>query len=240
MKHSWLATTSFAHRGLHGPVSGHVENSVSAFDAALQKGYGFELDVLLSKDEKAIVFHDQNLLRLTGIDAELCQLSAKEITKIKLSGSNDNIPTLGDTLTSVGHKASILVEIKGAQNKYKEIALAVLKGLKNHNGEIAVMSFYPEIISHFKSSDENVVRGLVATSINDGKMPNEFFDLKYQINVIQKLNVDFIAYDIRALPNQVTEYCRENDIPVLTWTVRSDGDRERASKYTDNIIFEMS
>lgn len=234
----WLSNIPFAHRGLHGPQTGSVENSISAFSDAIQKGYGFELDVLLSEDGKAIVIHDTNLMRLTGKDIEVINQTADNLCNIKLLNSHDYIPSLAKVLELTNEKAPILIEIKGDQDCYTETAHAVWRDIEFYKGEIAVMSFYPEVLKWFKDYHPHVLRGLVATPLDDGSLPKAYFDKQEQIEFVTSLDVDFLAYDIRALPNMVTEYCRSRDISVLTWTVRSDEDRKRAIKNTDNIIFE--
>lgn len=235
---SWLTEQSYAHRGLHGPRTGYIENSLSAFNAAIEHSFGFELDVLMCQDKRAIVIHDNALKRLTGIDQNVGDLTAQELEHLKLVGSNDTVPTLEKILNEVAGKVPILIEIKGDQHRYQEIAEAVWQDIKAYNGAVAIMSFYPQIITHFQDNYPHVVRGLVATSLNDGGLPSHYFDESYQIQLIEDLAVNFIAYDIRALPNKVTEYCQSKDIYVLTWTVRSDEQRTNAHKNTDAIIFE--
>jgi len=237
MQNDWLKDKAFAHRGLHSPQKNIVENSMSAFDNAAQYGYGLELDVLLSKDNKAIVIHDETLDRLTHETGKIIEHSSSELSKINLRNSKDNIPTLKEVLDQINGSVPILVEIKGDQEKFSEIAEAVFRDMKNYKGNIAVMSFYPEIISRFKTLSPNTLCGLVATSINDASLPTEYFDVNKQISLLN--TVDFMAYDIRALPNNATETYRKLGKPVLTWTVRSDQNRSKAKQYTDNIIFEL-
>lgn len=239
MAHDWLKTYAFAHRGLHGPRTGCVENSLSAFKAATDQDFGFELDVLLSSDDVAVVIHDATLERLTDRDGDTINYTAEELSRIRLSGTNETIPMLRHVLAQTKGTKPILIEVKGDQGKFPEIANAVWRDIKDYTGDVAVMSFYPEIIEYFKNLHPDITRGLVATPRDDSGLPSNYFDPTQQINFINTLEVNFIAYDIRALPNKVTEYCRACDIPVLTWTVRSDDDQDKARKNTDNIIFEQ-
>ncbi len=238
MLDNYLTETPFAHRGLHGPLTGHIENSLSAFQAANKIGHGFELDILLSKDNKAMVFHDVSLKRLTGKSGNIQDHTADQLSKITLTGSNDVILSLKEVLQNINPKYPILVEIKGDQQQWEAIAQAAFDHIKDYSGPIAIMSFYPAIVSWFQEYAPNILRGLVATSLNDGSMPAEFFSETTQISYIESLEVDFIAYDIRALPNDVTAFCQNNHIPVLTWTVRTDELRKKALAQTDNSIYE--
>ena len=235
----WLTDAPFAHRGLHGPKAGHVENSLSAFRAAMAKGHGFELDILLSKDNKAMVFHDIDLERLTGRTGRIDDYTAEQLlSDFTLSGSQDIIPTLARLLSTTDGHYPVLVEIKGDQGRPDDSAKAVYKDIQNFEGSLAVMSFYPDIIRWFQRNAPQIPRGLVATTRNDGEMADDYFTADGQISLIEELAVDFIAYDIQALPNAVTEYCRAKDIPVLTWTVRSMDLYQKARQHTDNIIYE--
>ncbi len=238
MNKIWLTDFPFAHRGLHDRSMGMVENSLSAFHAANDRGHGFELDILLSKDDRAMVFHDVSLDRLTGTSGNIQDFTSLALAEIKLKHTSDSIPTLSKVLSEIDQNYPILIEIKGDQGHPIEISKAVFKDIKDYNGPIAIMSFYPEIIKWFKINAPQVLRGLVATSINDGEMTDDFFSVETQKEYVESLEVDFIAYDIKALPNSLTEYCRKKDIPVLTWTVRSEPLQKKAAQYTDNIIYE--
>ncbi|WP_417623698.1 glycerophosphodiester phosphodiesterase family protein [Paremcibacter congregatus] len=244
MNKKWLtdpsyAPLAFAHRGLHGPVTGHVENSLSAFLAANDANVGIELDVLLSKDNQAMVIHEMNLHRLTGLDADIGDFTAEELMQINLSGVQDVILPLSHVLAAIEPKFPLLVEIKGDQLKPQVIAAASHQALKDYKGPVAIMSFYPDIITWFKDHAPDIARGLVATSRNDGDLPASYFSEDGQIKNAKNLDVDFIAYDIRTLPNKVSAYCREKSLPLFTWTVRTQAEQDRARQYTNGPIFEI-
>jgi glycerophosphoryl diester phosphodiesterase len=210
MNKNWLIDKKFAHRGLHGSKNGCVENSLSAFNAAVINGYGFELDVLLSKDDKAMVFHDLTLDRLTDLGGKIITYNSDELIKFSLRNTKDKIPTLKNILSQFSGKAPILIEIKGDQHHHLKIANAVWQDVKNYTGQYAIMSFFPEIIKYFKAEHPEVLSGLVATTNESEDLPKEFFDQEWQIQLIIEKKIDFLAYDIRALPNRVSTYCKEN------------------------------
>jgi glycerophosphoryl diester phosphodiesterase len=204
----------------------------------MAKGHGFELDILLSKDNKAMVFHDVPLKRLTGRAGRIDDYTAVQLSHYILTGSQDTIPALAHLLSTTDNDHPILVEIKGDQGRPDDIAKAVHDDIHDFEGSLAIMSFYPDIVRWFQKNAPQVPRGLVATTRHDGEMPNDYYTMDTQISLIEELAVDFIAYDIQALPNKVTKYCRTKDIPVLTWTVRSAELYQRARQHTDNIIYE--
>lgn len=234
----WLTDIPFAHRGWHGPLTGHMENSLSAFRAANARGHGFELDILLSKDNRAMVFHDLNLERLTGQTGRIDDFTARELSQLRLGGTDEPVPALRRVLSEADPKLPILIEIKGDQKKYGQIAQAVYNDIKHYDGPAAIMSFYPDILAWFLTNAPHITKGLVATSINDGELPLAYFSPDRQCRIMDRLAVDFIAYDINALPNEVSDYARAGKKPVLTWTVRSPQLYRKARAYADNIIYE--
>lgn len=238
MTHSWLTEIPFAHRGLHGPVSGAVENSLSAFRAANARHHGVELDVLLSRDNKPVVFHDMALGRLTGQAGNIEDFTADELSRMALGKTDDHPMTLGRILANISRKYPVLIEIKADQRRPADIAKATFEAIQGYSGPKAVMSFDPEIVRWFQQQAPDIARGLVATRDNDGTLPESYFDPVAQRRLVDSLSVDFIAYDIGGLPNEATEYCRKKAIPVLTWTIRTEQQRRKAAEYCDNIIYE--
>ena len=239
MDNKILTAKAFAHRGLHG--GSIIENSSTAFRAAIKNGFAFELDILLSKDGCPMVFHDVELQRLTGRTGNIDQFTAAELSEIALQGGNSGcIPSLHSILKLTNSRCPILIEIKGDQGEYEKIAEAVHKEIKNYDGSLAIMSFYPEIIRFFQSKASNIPRGLVASPFNDGDLTAEHYDLKFQIQLLKELKANFLAYDINAIPNDVTRYCNDIHLPLLTWTVRDNSHHKVAAQYAQNIIFENS
>ncbi len=235
----WLTEKPFAHRGLHRP-EGAVENSLSAFEAAIQGGFGIELDVRRSADDVAVVFHDRNLNRLTAADGPVDQERFEDLAKIPLKGQAETIPSLFQALALVGGRAPVLVELK-PEGKIGPLEKSVLMALGDYRGPVAVMSFDPASVAWFAANVSGVTRGLVASCRYNGqydrpltRSPIGHFAMRAEAEA------QFIAFDIRCLPKYFTRKMRKKGRPVLTWTVRSNEDRARAEKYADNIIFEQT
>jgi len=243
MKLDWLINRSFAHRGLQGglqgSLSGHVENSLSAFRAAVAGGYGIELDVQLSRDGRAMVYHDPILDRLTSETGPLIARKATELSALSLSDGPDSIPTLRQVFEEIDGQAPILVEIKGDQGQFDPLANAVWHELETYQGPVAVMSIYQEFIIWFRQNSPSVTCGFMATDIPQGDYPSIIFSCRHHIDIMRDLTVDFLAYDIQSLPNEVTEYCRKNNIPVLTGPIVNEAQEAQARKYADNFIFDF-
>lgn len=230
---AWLRDATYAHRGLHG--GGRIENSPSAFAAAIERGLGIECDVQRSRDSEAMVFHDWELDRLTGESGPVKARDAAELSAIALTGSGDTIPTLTHLLEMVGGKVPLLIEIKSKRDvRYAPLCLAVRRALEGYRGRVAVMSFDPRVAAWFRRHAPHVVRGLVVTEEGSRTLSG----LYRRHNWLWIARPEFLAYDVRDLPSGFAGGQRRRGFPLLTWTVRSDELRERAALHADAPIAE--
>jgi len=227
-----LIAKPFAHRGLHGP--GRIENSRAAFEAAIAAGHGIELDVQASADGEAIVFHDYELERLTEGCGAVRTLSAAELGRIRLKGSDETIPTLSEVLALVAGRAPLLIEVKSPERRVAGLSRAVIRALDGYKGPVGVMSFNPEILRRLARLAPRLPRGLVVTEQGKGlRGPWERLWSRW------RAKPDFLAYDIRDLPSRFADAQRARGMPVLTWTVRTMQDRARAAEHASQIIYEI-
>lgn len=239
--HDWLTSVPMAHRGLHDIDHGIIENSESAFGAAIGAGYGMECDVQVSLDGEAMVFHDAKLDRLTENSGRMAACNASEIGAMRLGGSSDTVQTLGELLEQIDGKTPLLVEIKKNERKPGALEERTRDLLKSYKGPAAVMSFNPESMGWFAANAPDIPRGQLSTAFKTGGGSNRpalqrFLARHLLLNRISR--PDFIGYDINHLPAPATSFLRRRGMPILTWTVRTDINRDVASKYADNIIFE--
>lgn len=226
-----LGAKPFAHRGLHG--TGTPENSRAAFAAAVTAGYGIELDVQLSRDGEAMVFHDGELDRLTAARGPVAERTAAELGRIRLSGTDEAIPTLAEALAVIAG-APLLIEVKAPDRHVRPLCGAVARALASYIGPVGVMSFNPEVSRWFDREGGGPLRGLVVTEQGKGKWRG-----RMERNLaLWRARPDFLAYDIRDLPSETSAFARFEGRPVYTWTVRSEEDRARAAEHADQIIFE--
>ena len=227
-----LGRLPFAHRGLHG--GGLVENSRAAFDAAIAAGHGIELDVQATRDGHAYVFHDATLDRLTDAVGPIARQSAAELDAIRLTGTDETIPSLAEMLKRIGGKVPLLIEVKAPDERVAPLCLAVFHALEGYRGPVGVMSFNPEVGRWFKLHAGRVTRGLVV--IEAGKRRRG--GLKRRL-ALWRSKPDFLAYDVRDLPSRFAARARARGIPVFTWTCRSAEDQARARLHADQIIHEL-
>jgi glycerophosphoryl diester phosphodiesterase len=238
---NWLKRP-IAHRGLHDPSRGVVENSASAIAAAIARGFAVEVDLQSTRDDRAIVFHDDQLDRLTGEKGAVRERAAQDLTAIALRGSQDRILSLGALLALINDRVPLLIEIKGKWNGGGRFETTIAEELANYSGRVAVMSFDPRCVARFRALSPHIPRGLVSERFADSRYwlklsPWRRFAMR---NLLTSAfaRPDFIAYDIRALPASAPRIARALGLPLLTWTVRSEEEKERAQRYADAMIFE--
>ncbi len=238
---NFLSVRPYAHRGLHGAAQGRgaVENSLSGFRAALDGGFGIELDVQMSRDGVAMVFHDDQLDRLTRETGPVALRMQAELSRIALRGTTDTIPTLSDVLSLVDANAVILIEIKADHGSVGPLCLAVRRALEGYIGPVAVMSFNPQVGHWFLTHAPRIVRGLVVTEQGDQTRSARIKGAVLRRLSLWRAKPDFLAYDIRDFPSRFASGQRKRGLPVLTWTVREAHQEQVASANADEIIFEQ-
>lgn len=229
----WLGEWTYAHRGLHG--DGRVENSPSAFRAAVATGLGVECDVQRSRDDWPMVFHDWDFMRLVGRPEKTDTLSAAEWKKLSYLEGEDAPAALTDVLEIVGGKVPLLIEIK-SRRRYdvEKTCLRVSAALRGYDGLHAVMSFDPRVSRWFRRHSPETVQGLVMREDEIG-MTQKAWQRHLALWVAQP---EFIAYHIAALPNPMVSSLRARGMPVLTWTVNSPELLARARSNADTPIAE--
>ncbi len=233
----WLTQVVYAHRGYHctgdGSEQGRVENSPAAFAAAMAAGLGIELDVQRTRDGQAVVFHDDDLGRLTGQSGRVADRSAAALTKVALTGSAETIPPLGAVLTQVDGRVPLLIELKIARGqRVAPLCLAVHRALEGYGGPVAVMSFDPRVPAWFHRYSPHIVRGLVMTEANWRTLAAT----ARRHLALWRARPDFLAYDVDDLAGSFATRQRRRGLPVLTWTVDTAARVNRALARADAPI----
>ena len=157
---------NIAHRGLHNRDKSVPENSLAAFEAAAAAGYGIELDVQLSGDGQVVVFHDDTLLRVCGVDARVDELDFAELQQLRLCGTEEKIPLLSEVLSCVRGRGPLIVELKNGKRN-RELCRKTYELLRCYNGEYCIESFNPFIVRWFKKHAPEVLRGQLASPKED-------------------------------------------------------------------------
>lgn len=226
----------YAHRGLHG--KNIPENSLSAFRAAVEGGYGIELDVQLSSDGEVMVFHDESLLRMTGCDASLYSKSREELASLCLGASDERIPTLREVLSLVDGRVPLLVEIKSDHAVF-EVCRKTAEILDGYAGAYMVESFHPLAVNWFRKNRPTVVRGQLSARlfVKGKRSPSLFLVQNLLLNFLAR--PDFVAFDYHNKNRYSFALCRLLHRPfTVAWTVK-DAEALRESRRFDGVIFEF-
>lgn len=234
----------FAHRGFHDVTEGRPENSRAAIRAAIDAGYGIEMDVQLSADDQAMVFHDYALERLTAATGTLRESPASELAKIPLTGGDEGIPDLPEILAMVAGKVPLLIELKdqdgGMGPNIGPLEDATAAALHGYTGDVAVMSFNPHSIARMAELAPDVPRGLVTSAYDPGDWPlsAKTCETLREIPDYDRVGACFISHEWADLARPRVAALKAQGALICCWTVKSAADETQARKVADNITFE--
>ncbi|KFE34808.1 glycerophosphodiester phosphodiesterase family protein [Thioclava atlantica] len=234
-----------AHRALHDLSLGRPENSRAAIRAAIEAGYGIEIDLQLSADGVPVVFHDYSLHRLTEETGPVRGRSAAELGAIRLKGGEEGIPTFAEILELVGGRVPLLVELKdqdgalGLSVGALEEAAAAL--LKDYEGPVAVMSFNPHAVEAFSRYAPDIPVGLTTSAyLQDdwALLPVARGEELRHIPDFDRVKAAFISHEAKDLSAARVAELKALGVPILCWTIRSVDDEALARQVADNVTFE--
>ncbi len=234
-----------AHRALHDVRSGRAENSLSSIEAAIAAGYGIEIDLQLTSDGQAAVFHDYDLGRLTEASGAVRLRTMAELQQIPLrGGAGDHIPSLSEVLACVDGRVPVLVEIKdmdGAMGKnVGPLEQAAAVALTAYNGPVAVMSFNPNSTGEMARLAPNLPRGLVTDPFEPDDWPipaTVCADLR-EIPDFERTGSSFVSHMVQDLHRPRLRDLKDQGVPILCWTVRTPEIEAAARQIADNVTFE--
>ena len=231
---------NYAHRGLHDETK--PENSMAAFRASLEKGYGIELDVHLLKDGNLAVIHDSKLKRTTGCDGKVEDLTTEELQNYRLEGTEETIPTFQQVLDLYDGKAPLIVELKTDGSNYPQLTQTVCKMLDSYRGVYCLESFDPRCIRWLRKNRPELCRGQLTENFFKSKNSPLPWYLKLALSK-QLMNFlilpHFVAYkfaDRKTFGNLLVR--KLWGVPGVTWTLRKPQDQETALKEGWIPIFE--
>ena len=231
---------SYAHRGLHG--NGIPENSMAAFRAALEGGYGIELDIHLLKDGNLAVMHDSLLNRTTGEAGRIEDLSTEDLKTYHLEGTEETIPEFMDVLTLFNGKAPLIIELKPENGNHAALAEAVCKMLETYSGVYCIESFDPRCVAWLKKHRPDVIRGQLSANFvkEKGDLPGylKFAMAHLLVNIMG--TPDFVSYKFQDRKCSPSIWLCLNlwKAEKVTWTIRSQEDYDTAVKEGWIPIFE--
>lgn len=238
-----LGAWRYAHRGLHDNGAGVPENSLPAFQKAVDGGYGIELDLHLTTDGKLVVFHDDVLDRVCGVSGRPDSMTFTELEQFSLLGTGERIPLFSEVLSVVDGKVPMIVEVKFQKN-YDALCTAMMELLKDYKGLYCVESFHPYVVRWMKEHHPEIPRGLLSSRYEP--KDSETGRVTLGMRLAQELLInflirpDFVAYHHERAPG-VWGFKTARRLwrcPTVAWTVRSEAEESKARENFDIIIFE--
>lgn len=233
----------FAHRGLHD--SDRPENSIAAALAAIERNFAVEVDVQLTADYQAVVFHDDDLGRLTERTGPVRNYETAELAGIRLCGTVHTIPSLPGLLHRIGGHAPLVIEIKDQDGSLGPdvgpLEHAVARALASYRGPVAVMSFNPHSMAHMKQIAPDIPRGLVTCAFTEEEwpdVPEKRRENLRSLSMLDGVGASFVSHDVSDLESAQLAGVRARGLPILCWTVRSTEIASRALRRADQITFE--
>ncbi len=233
-----------AHRGLHDAASGVIENSPSAVRAAMERGYAIEVDVQLTHDGDAFVFHDAALERLTHGTGLVNAHTGEALRHIPMRNSTDALWSLSDMLAMVNGTVPLVIEVKSGWNgQQDQLARRVAELVGGYKGLALVKSFDPRVVMLVRKLQPQVLRGIIGCAFKADK-DWSFLDAGMRFSARNMLHWPVtrphaLSWDVHDLPRLSVALARRiMHVPVMSWTVRTPQDRARAERYANQIVFE--
>lgn len=227
----------YAHRGFHDNAGPAPENSLLAIQLAVEKGYGIEFDIRLSKDGQLVVFHDETLKRTSGIDQNIEELTYEDLLAYSLFNSQERIPLLSQVLSEVAGRVPLIVELKSEGMEVADLCRRTIAELDVYEGLFMVESFNPLVVAYFRKNRPTYIRGQLSGNLGDRK-GIIYIAVRYLLsNVLAR--PDFVAYDHLYQNNLSLQLLKSVfGIPLVSYTVKSSEEYEKNKSMFDLQIFE--
>lgn len=235
-----------AHRGLHDRARGVIENSASAFEAAIAGGFAIECDVQLTSDGVAVVFHDDDMKRLLGKEGAIADASAAEVTGSVLleSAAGDRPQRFAEFLAQIAGRALLQIELKHQRDAHgtQLLARSVAELLKAYDGPVTVESFDPKLLTAIRQFGFTGPRGIITYDYDRTDwQPELSSDQRYILRNLlhwHETQFDFISCHQEALELPAIIFWRALGKPVTAWTIRTQAEADASRPFIDQMVFE--
>ena len=239
----WLTARPVAHRGLHDAARGIIENMPAAAQAAISGNFGIECDIQLTADGEAMVHHDDELGRLTQGSGALLNKTAAELKAVKFKDTSERMMSLGDLCALINGRVPLVIEVKSHFDGDRQLVRRMAQVLASYSGPAVGMSFDPDQVLALREAMPELPRGIVAQRNYDDGSWTKLTPAQRQgmlhLRHAFRTRPQFVAYWINELPAPAPWIARNLfGLPLLTWTVRTPEQRDRAARHADQMIFE--
>lgn len=238
-----LLALPIAHRGLHDRTAGIIENTASAFRAAIAAGYGIECDIQPDREGEALVFHDFTLDRLTEGTGAVCERKAVDLTAIAMKGTSDRIGTLADLFALTQGRVGLVVEVKSAFDGQHPAVPRIAALARDYAGPLVFKSFDPAAMIALRDAGVTQPIGIVGMAQYEyadyARLAPEAKHALANLLHFNESRPDFLSWHHEALPSAAPFLARSViGLPVMSWTIRSEAAAARARPHIDQIVFE--
>ena len=231
-----LTGMHIAHRGLHDLSENTPENSLAAFSEAIKYGFCIENDIHITVDGEVVVFHDDTLTRMCGVDKKIEDCTLAELKTYRLADTDECIPTLQECLDLVNGQVPLMIEFKALSFKTAErLCVAANEILKDYKGKYFVQSFFPPVIGWYKKNRKDICRGQLAAPFKGEKLKNRLLGLML-FNFLSR--PDFISYDYNGRKNIMRRVVIALGAFPVAWTFTKQADIDECKKDFKTYIFE--
>ncbi|MDB5580709.1 MAG: glycerophosphodiester phosphodiesterase [Bradyrhizobium sp.] len=239
----WLTARPVAHRGLHDFARGIIENMPGAITAAVEGNFAIEVDLQLTADGEAMVHHDDALGRLTEGSGTLLTKTAAELKAVAFKNTSERMMSFSDLCALVAGRVPLVIEVKSHFDGDRKLVARMAEVLASYSGPAAVMSFDPDQVLALRQTIPDRPRGIIAQANYDDaywyKLTPEQRRGMLHLRHAFRTRPHFVAFWVNQLPAPAPWIARNVfGLPLLSWTVRTPEQRERATRYADQMIFE--
>ena len=239
----WLTARPVAHRGLHDRARGIIENMPAAARAAVSANFAIECDIQLTADGEAMVHHDDELGRLTDGSGALLGKTAAELKAVRFKDTPEQMMSLGDLCALVDGRVPLVIEMKSHFDHDRKLVARMVEVLSAYRGPAVGMSFDPDQVQALREMMPQLPRGIIAErTYDEADWPEATPEQRRGMLHLRhafRTRPHFVAYWVDELPAPAPWIARNIfGLPLLTWTVRSPEQRQRAARFADQMIFE--
>ena len=231
----WLKDIQIANRGLHSIENKVPENTISAFEKAIENSVAIKLDVSMLKDDSIVVFHDNDLNRCCEKSVKIKGMCLKELKNVRLFNTDHKIPLLADALDYIDGRVHIIIQIND-NVPARKICFKLLQILKNYKGKVAIESSNPFICLWLKKHAPEYTRGIIVSSYKKSKFLNKLSMSKFLF--VPLFKPDFLSVDIKMLKNKRVKKAREKGYIVIGGVFRDKLEYIKYNNFCDSMLFD--